>query len=325
MHNSNKDKYRIVAISNPRSGRNKRGGFKKFNNAIANFSAIHHIVTQGQADLLQALNFCKQQASEILIINGGDGSLLQILTYLKLPQNQNYNPCLVLLQAGTTSMAYGDVGCKGKLDDVFSKVVHHHISQQLVQTKRDVLRMTLPEKSQTVCGMFFGAGAIYNGILYCRQKLHTKGVRGELGPSVAMIRYIFDWLTLNKMTTSTRAYIKYNENYSAEGDYTIVTATTLKRLLMGVYPFWGAHMYNANIAFTFIKKNAPKAFHAFRKIIFGKAPDVELQQGYYNSAYCSKVHLKINDGFTLDGELFGEAGSLTIVELESAGEVTFLT
>ena len=204
MRRDNIEKYRIVAISNPRSGRNKRGKFEKFSKILKSYSSIQHIVTTYEEDLIEALETCKQNTCEVLIVNGGDGTLLHILTYLKLPENQSFKPRLVLLKAGTTSMAYGDVGCKLKLQTTLEEIFKYlsRESNKLTATKREVLRMTLPEKSQVVCGMFFGAGAIYNGILYCRQNIHTKGMRGELGPSMAMIRYILDWLTVNKLILS---------------------------------------------------------------------------------------------------------------------------
>jgi hypothetical protein len=317
----------IVAISNPRSGKNKRGGFERFEKTLKNYPAIKHVVTSHENNLLDALDVCKQQRTKILIVNGGDGTLLQVLTYLKKQSNQMYTPGLVLLQAGTTSMAFGDLGCKGRLKDVFEHVIEYSRGNRnsLNETSTPVLQMTLPEKNITVCGMFFGAGAIYNGILYCRQNIHTKGMRGEIGPSMAMIRYIFDWLTSNKMATSTRASIEIDQAPMLTGDFTIITATTLNRLLMGVYPFWGRGGSNDNISLTLIKKNAPKAAKAFMKILRGKDPLVETDTDYYRSVCPAKTTLIIHDGFTLDGELFGESGAPTKVELQSAGNVTFLS
>lgn len=317
----------IVAISNPRSGKNKRGGFEAFEKTLQNYPAIKHVVTNHENNLLDALDVCKQQNAKILIVNGGDGTLLQVLTYLKKQSNQMYTPSLVLLRAGTTSMAFGDVGCKGRLNKVFKSVVEYSQGNTLClkETLTPVLQMTLPEKNIIVCGMFFGAGAIYNGILYCRQKIHTKGVRGELGPSMTMIRYIFDWLTSNKMTTSARASIDIDQMPTLTGDFAIITATTLNRLLMGVYPFWGRGRSSENISLTLIKKNAPKAIQAFMKILRGKDPAVETDVDYYRSVCPVIATLIIDDGFTLDGELFGEPGVSTKVELQSAGNVTFLT
>ena len=317
----------IVAISNPRSGKNKRGGFEVFEKTLQNYPAIKHVVTNHENNLLDALDVCKRQHTKILIVNGGDGTLLQVLTYLKKQSNQMYTPSLVLLRAGTTSMAFGDVGCKGNFNKVIKKVIEYSKgnTDSLKTTLAPVLQMTLPEKNITVCGMFFGAGAIYNGILYCRQKIHTKGVRGELGPSMAMVRYLFDWLTSNRMTTSTRASINIDQAPTLVGDFAIITATTLNRLLMGVYPFWGKGKSSENISLTLIKKNAPKASKAFMKILRGKDPGVEADTDYYRSVCPVNATLVIDDGFTLDGELFGEPGVSTRVELQSAGNVTFLT
>jgi diacylglycerol kinase (ATP) len=317
----------IVAISNPRSGKNKRGGFEVFKKTLQNYPGIKHVVTHNETNLLDVLDECQQKNTQVLIVNGGDGTLLQVLTYLKKQSNLVYIPRLVLLQAGTTSMAFGDVGCKGRLKDVFERVIKYSQGNTdcLTETLTPVLQMTLPEKNITVCGMFFGAGAIYNGILYCRQKIHTKGVRGELGPSMAMIRYIFDWLTSNKMTTSTQASIDIDDALTITGEFTIITATTLNRLLMGVYPFWGRGRSSDNISLTLIKKNAPKATQALIKILRGKDPAVEMDADYYRSVCPLTTSIVIDDGFTLDGELFGEPGMSTKVELKSAGNIIFLT
>lgn len=327
MNSRNIEEKYIVAISNPRSGRNKRGGFDKFTKAIVKFPAIEHIVTDSENGLIAALDTCKYKQCRVLVVNGGDGTLLHILTYLKQQSNSNFNPYLVLLRAGTTSMAYGDVGCRGKLENVLAKlqVFAAHTESSLNKVERSVLKMSLPQENQVLCGMFFGAGAIYNGILYCRQTLHTKGIRGEVGPSMAMIRYLFDWLTTNRMTTSTNAKICFEGGVTLEDEFTIITATTLHRLLMGVYPFWSNGHNKAGIPITIIKKNAPNPARAFIKILLGKQPNIEFGQECYISMHSSRIVFEVNDGFTLDGELFGSANKTSKVILESAGKVTFLT
>ncbi len=83
MQSNNIQNNDIVAISNPRSGRNKRGGFEKFSQAIAGFPCINHIVTDSENTLISILEKCKNEKCQILIVNGGDGTLLHILTYLK--------------------------------------------------------------------------------------------------------------------------------------------------------------------------------------------------------------------------------------------------
>lgn len=317
----------IVAISNPRSGRNKRGGFEKFSQLINEYPEITHIVTSGENELVDALLQCEIQNINILIVNGGDGTLLHVLTFLKSKCHEKFRPLLVLLQSGTTSMAYGDVGCKGRHSHVLNNVVKYANGDRscLQETPRQVLQMLLPKEKKVVCGMFFGAGVIYNGILYCRQKMHTKGIRGEVGPSVTMIRYLLDWMTANKLTTSSHASIRLDNEKLVSGEFTVITATTLHRLLAGVFPFWGTAKSQACFSLTVIKKNAPRAFGAFIKIIRKQAPMVEKQPNYYQSNSPEKAIIDIKDGFTMDGELFGAEGITTQVVLSAAGEVKFLT
>ena len=180
---------KIAALSNPLSGKNKRGGFEKFIKAIEKYPQIPHVAVSNPNEIEDALQQFSREKIQIIILNGGDGTLQTVLTYLKHKQDAVFNPELLLLQAGTTSMSFGDVGCKGKLDNILNKIIQYGNGdhQQLTKIQRPVLRMKLAKPKKIICGMFFGAGAIYSGILYCRQHLHTKGIRGELGPSIAMI------------------------------------------------------------------------------------------------------------------------------------------
>ena len=318
---------KIAALSNPLSGKNKRGGFEKFESAIARYPHIPHVAVSSPAEILAALEKFERDNVTLIILNGGDGTLQTVLTYLQHIRAEVYQPKLVLLKAGTTSMAFGDVGCEGTLEDVLEQVAAYAsgLTHNLNNVSRLVLRMHLPKTGQTVCGLFFGAGAIYSGILYCRQKLHTKGMRGELGPSLAMIRFLLDWATANKLTTPARAKIRIENEREFSGEFNIIVATTLHRLLMGVYPFWHKEEQYRHLALTIIKRNAPRPFKAFLNILRGHAPNVEHDSEYYQSYSPSVVTIGIENGFTLDGELFGESGVVTEVILDSAGAVSFLT
>ena len=318
--------YKIAALSNPLSGKNKRGGFEKFEQAIVKFPQILHVAASNPDKIEVALQQFAQENIQIIILNGGDGTLQTVLTYLKHKQDGEFNPTLLLLQAGTTSMVFGDVGCKGKLESILGKVIQYVDGehQQLTKIQRPVLRMRLVKSKKTICGMFFGAGAIYSGILYCRQRLHTKGIRGELGPSIAMLWFLLDWITVNKLTVPAKARIRVNNESSMSGEFSIIIATTLNRLLMGAYPFWATECKDKTAAFSFIRCNPPHTFKAFVRILRGRSPDVEQKANYYQSYYSNTVKLEIENGFTLDGELFGEQGIVSEICLDTVGTISFL-
>ena len=316
-----------VAISNLHSGKNKRGGLEKVNQVIQKFPCIRHVICADKNEMISALKTAKQDGTKVIIINGGDGTLQIILTFLKQEENVNYQPELVLLNAGTTSMGYQDVGYKDKINKVLA-AVNSYVDEGAVEMNkqtRQVLRMTLPQEGKSVCGVFFGAGAIYSGILYCRQNLHTKGIRGELGPTMAMVRFLFDWFTVKKLTTYASANIQVDQTRALSGEFNIITATSLERLLAGVYPFWGQNKSSTTFALTLVENDAPKPIRAALRILRGLAPEVEERVNSYSSYHASEVLLDINNGFTLDGELFGEQGKTSQVKIEPAGLVTFLT
>lgn len=317
---------KIAAISNPLSGRNKRGGFTKFVNLIQEYPTITHFVVSKKNEILNVLAVCKQKNIQIIIVNGGDGTLQLILTFLLKDEQQDYSPKIVLLRAGTTSMNYGDVGCRGSHKSILNKLMQSEKSgvTDFKQVDRVSIRMTLGKDKSSICGMFFGAGAIHSGILYCRQNLHTKGMRGELGPSMAMIRFLFDWVMSGSLVKPVKAIIYLDNNQQLEGVFSVLVGTSLHRLLMGAFPFWGKKSSENSFGFTAIKQNAPGPLPTFFKILRGHAPQVNNHSNYYYSLNMTAVKMKIYDGFTLDGELFGQEGQCTEVTMQATKPLTYL-
>ena len=319
--------FSSVALTNPHSGGNKRGGAEKFKRLIANYPDIDHIILSDFNQIYNELEQAKYLERKIIIINGGDGTLQRVLTYLKRKENLSYNPELVLMKSGTTSMGYGDVGFKARASKMLDTISHygHGNNISINKKSRQVMQMTLPEEGITVCGMFFGAAAIYSGILYCRQNIHTRGIRGEIGPTLAMLRYLFDWMTVNQIADSTNATIDIDQSEKISGEFSIITATTLQRLLAGVYPFWGGIAGKDTFALSLIRCGAPNSIRSGLRILYGHAPVTEQTNDHYLSYHVFRAMFDISGGFTLDGELYGKQGESNKVILESAGSVTFLT
>ena len=51
---------------------------------------------------------------------------------------------------------------------------------------RAFVRAEITPHAAPIFAMFFGTGAIYHGIKFCRHYVATLGLRGELGPGVAL-------------------------------------------------------------------------------------------------------------------------------------------
>lgn len=327
MMKQHSDGFGVTAISNPLSGKNKNNGYQVFSQQLDQYPEIKHISASTPEGISQAISDCESRQDKVIIVNGGDGTLQCVLTDLKKEKFQHYQPELLLLGSGTTSMTYGDVGCNKPLNVILKSLRAYGEGKKNTFNKspREVLRMAIDDTRQVCCGMFFGAGTIYDGILYCRKSIHSKGLRGELGASLGMFRFLFDWLTVKRLTKSVSANICVDSNRRDNGEFNVIVATTLNRLLAGVFPFWSKCLQPNQFVITLVKHDPPRPVINFLRILRGHAPKSNSRESHYQSYAPYQVELDIEGGFTLDGELFGEPGKISKVHMDSAGKVTFLT
>src|SRR4029453_19252674 len=87
-------------------------------------------------------------------------------------------PLLAVLSAGTTSMIAGDVGVRGGraggLRRLLSWARSPDTNSHLVE--RSVVRLPHLPPAPPLFGTFFGTAAIEQGIRFCLDRVHTKGV-----------------------------------------------------------------------------------------------------------------------------------------------------
>lgn len=319
--------FGVTAISNPLSGKNKNNGYRLFTHTIEQFEQIRHLTASNPKDISRAIKACEMRQDRVIIVNGGDGTLQCILTLLKQRQYQHYQPELCLLGSGTTSMSYQDIGCKGKLENILSSLSDYSqgLRDDFKRFSREILRVEIVDTHEVHCGMFFGAGTIYDGVLYCRKSIHSKGLRGELGASLGMVRFLLDWLTVKRLTRSVTVKFCIDNTHRDSAIFSVIVATTLNRLLSGVYPFWSTCSDRGQFVITFIKRNPPRLVMNFYNILKGRAPKYTNNDNHYQSYAPNQAELFIEGAFTLDGELFGEQGKTTQLLMDSAGKVTFLS
>jgi hypothetical protein len=121
------------------------------------------------------------------------------------------------------------------------------------------------------------------------------------------------------------AQISIDKVHKDSGEFNVIVATTLNRLLAGVYPFWSTCFSPKQFVITLIKHNPPRPVMNFLKILKGQAPRHNSDIKHYQSYASHQTELNIEGGFTLDGELFGKKGEISKVLMDTAGTVTFLT
>ena len=182
---------KIGVLINPLSGGNLNG-LGAIRSLIDEYPRVIQRDVQTPEDVLEALVDFARREVDLLAVNGGDGTVQAVLTNLFHHQPFATLPMLAVLQSGTTSMTARDVGFSGSrvksLKKLFNWATAGDGEPRVIQ--RPVLQVQAPGHP-TRYGMFFGTAAIYQGIQYFHRKVNSKGLKGEIGPGLTILRFLW--------------------------------------------------------------------------------------------------------------------------------------
>ena len=317
---------RIGMLNNPLSGGN-RNGLQKIRKAAA---AAHPEVFQGEVqtptDVTETLADFARQEVNLLVINGGDGTVQAALTAIFHKNFFETMPVLAVLRsAGTTSMIAGDIGLKGPRESALQRLFSwaHTGDGRAAIMQRPVLRVQVPEKTEPVYGMFFGAAAIYQATQFCLQKVFAKGVRGELGAGVALARFLLAVIMRDhKVVSSVPITTRLDQKSAHQQKYLLVFITTLQRLFLGLRPYWGSEP--KPLHYTAVGSRPRYFLRALPSLMRGRQGRYVRTDNGYTSHNIDAVQLTLKSGFNLDGELYTPDCSLGPVKVSYGGLASFL-
>lgn len=309
---------RLGVINNPRSGRNlHRRILDGVLDVLADHPEVPHREVDTKDDIVAATLELWNRGSEVIVVNGGDGTVQAVLTVLLGSYPGEKLPLLAIVPGGTTNMIAGDVDRGGpsmrSLRALLGSARFGRLAAKVVE--RPVMRMDLGSDTDSVFGMFFGAGAIYHGIRFCRQYIHTLGLRGETGPGLALAVFLSKVVLGGQggaLFPPLTAWGTVDGKERRSRQYLGIMATTLNRLFLGLDPFWGEG--RGDLRMTALSYGPRYAWRAALPIMRGKPNAYVRPENGYESLNADDVMLHIDSGFTLDGELYtplpGEAVAL---------------
>ena len=312
----------IGMVTNPLSGGNRKGigEIRKF---LAQNPGINYCEAVTPEEVNAVLTDFSTRNVELLVVNGGDGTVQAVLTALYGRSLFPRPPVLALLQAGTTSMLARDVGVRGKPSAALAKILAWSMGTGRTGDpihERPVLKIRQEGYAEPVCGMFFGAGAIPRGIDLCHGSMNPNGVRGELMPGLIMARLILEVLTgREKLLSATDMGIRLDEAPAWHDTYLFAMVSTLERLFLGLHPFWGGEA--APLHFTALRAKPTYLLRNLPFLLRGRCTATASPENGFFSHNIRRIILDFRGRFTLDGEIFEARAPLTI---EPAGPARFL-
>jgi hypothetical protein len=233
-------------------------------------------------------------------------------------------PLLTVLQAGTTSMTARDVGICGSRNKSLRKLFRWAAvgEGKPAVIRRPVLQVQAPGHPSRY-GMFFGTAAIYQGIQYFHRKVNSKGLKGEIGPGLTILRFLWaairqdsDYIPVIPMS------IALDDHPPRQLDTFVLLVSTLERLFLGLYPFWGDE--SGPLHYTALQARPRYFLRALASILRGRrGPYGRPENGYY-SHNVREIRLTLDSGFTLDGQLYTPETRQQPTVVRYGGTVSFL-
>ena len=307
----------IGLISNPNSGHN-RGQFARIEALVAGQPAIHHVVTHCPADIAPALEALSRRQVEVLAINGGDGTAAAILGRMLEQPVFAQRPLIALLPGGTANMNAGDVGIRGSLIPAVRRFCRWCEDRQDTQDRiveRPLLRVQTGGASHY--GMFLGAGAVIQGTEYTHRKIHARGLRDELSLALGTARTIWGVLRDDpRFNQSVSINLRLDDAVeSATHDTLILAVSTLHRLFFGMRPFWGTGP--GRLRMTLLEQHCTRFLRTFISIVRGRPNRNAVPDSGYISHNADSIHLSMEGGLNLDGEIIQARGAVSIDTTDS--------
>ena len=296
---------KIGLISNPRSQRNRRG-LQEIRQILARAPDIVHVATEASGDLDEVLADFAKRGVDLLLINGGDGTVQNVLTGLFERRDFETPPPLGILPRGTANTTAADVGLRGKTGAALSRLIAASRSGTITDhiVERPVLRIENLAGGAAQRGMMFGAGAIPDAIELFNQEVYGRGLKGEVGMGVTLAAILLGSVLGRRINGVLRPHeigVMLDGGSEIRTDRLLVLATTLHRLIFRSRPFWN---YDAQpIRYTSIAYPPEHLLSAAPKVMYGWRRRA-LPPEVYHSKGARRIELRLEAPFTLDGETF---------------------
>lgn len=306
-------KHRIGILSNPRSHRNRvRPATLPFDRP--GFDAMVRSPRK-LPDLSRALLDFAEAGIELLVVDGGDGTVRDVLTCAYPIFGANM-PLLAVVPSGKTNALALDLG----LPTDWTIVDAIEAAQRgTVKTRRPVDILRGGSSDPDLRGFLFGAGAFVRATGLA-QRTHKAGAVNGLAVGLSLAWGIAQTMfggRDNEWRAGERMRIGVEGRPAMERDFYILFGSTLERLPLNVKPFGrvreGLKMLAVDAPPSWMPISVPM-------LLSGAGTDWLDRVGYHRGDPASFT-LSLDGGFILDGELYA-GGDMTVRQGEPLQFVT---
>ncbi|WP_149538676.1 diacylglycerol kinase family protein [Siccirubricoccus phaeus] len=257
------------------------------------------------AELRAALADFAARGVDLLAVQGGDGTLREVLTALPAAFGSRPRPEIALLAAGKTNLAARAVGTAGIGDAGLTRLLEAARHGALRRRVLPVLEVTRPglAGAAPLRGLLFGAGAFTEAKRLADARLHGRGVHDRLAVGLALagvaLRAGLD--RADPLRRGAPMVVAADGGPPAEGRRFLLLATPLDRLMLGLWPFWGegpGPLHWLDVAAP------PRRLGRALLAAWRGRPAPWMPASGYRSGHAAQLAIRLEVPFVLDGEVF---------------------
>jgi len=158
---------------------------------------------------------------------------------------------------------------------------------------------------------------VMQGTEYTRGKIHARGLRDEFSLALGTARTIWGVLRDDpRFNQSVSISLRLDDAIeSATHDTLILVVSTLHRLFFGMRPFWGTGP--GRLRMTLVEQHCTRFLRTFISIVRGRPNRNAVPDSGYISHNAKSIHLSMDGGLNLDGEIIHARGAVSIDTTES--------
>lgn len=311
-------------ISNPLSQQNRKK-IERVRASVERSPGLAYEELAAITDIPAILSRFAKAGIELVIVNGGDGTVQAVLTSLINDKPFATLPAVSILPMGMTNQIAHDVGLRGRPHATLPRFIKRlQANGPRSSAVRSVLSLS-DGQAPPRHGMFFGNGAFYRGTLLARKEIHPLGVERTVAVGAALGvflgRALFKPGALESVYAGETMNVQLDDDPAWRGEALLVLATTLQHGIYGIYPFWGEA--KAPLRVTRLPFPPERLGRAALPIVFGWERAWLKDYGYVSaSGRC--LSLQAFGPSMLDGETIDTAPGARLF-LEAGPDIRFVT
>jgi hypothetical protein len=307
---------RVGVVTNPGSRRN-RVRLDGIRAVLERYPETLHAEAAQVGDLEGIMGEFARREVDLIVVNGGE--LCNGGAYQQLP-------AIAVLATGMTNLIALDVGLAGRPEAALVRLLDRvDAGGELVSLRRRLLSLSTGGNRPPLHGMFFGTAAFHQAVRMARKEVHPTGARGSVAFAMSLALAI--WRALSGRSDRPGPLFQGQDmtidldGVRQSGErYFLVLATTLRRLILGLMPFWGGGA--GQIRYTSIAFPPARLACALLPVLRGQPRPWMSQRGYVSLAV-DDIAITTREPLVIDGEFVVPEPDIPVL-LRSNREAVFV-